>query len=60
MDEIGGNCNLIVLQQVDSTNTYAKNHFDTLLDLSVIAAIEQTAAMYFKTYREQQFAGKHF
>ncbi|MBE6358414.1 MAG: biotin--[acetyl-CoA-carboxylase] ligase [Lentisphaerae bacterium] len=43
MDEIGENCNLIVLQQVDSTNTYAKNHFDTLPDLSVIAAIEQTA-----------------
>lgn len=34
---------LIVLPRVDSTNTYAKNHFFELNDGSVVAAIEQTA-----------------
>lgn len=34
---------LIVLPQVDSTNTYAKNHFFELEDCTVVAAVEQTA-----------------
>ena len=37
------NCSLIVLPRVDSTNTYAKNHFNELADGCVVAAIEQFA-----------------
>lgn len=43
MDELQNNCNLIILPQVDSTNTYAKNNFADLPDGCVVAAIEQTA-----------------
>ncbi len=43
MDELQNNCNLIILPQVDSTNTYAKNNFTDLPDGCVVAAIEQTA-----------------
>ena len=37
------NISLLVLQQVDSTNTYAKKHFSSLSDGMVVAAIEQTS-----------------
>ncbi len=37
------NCSLIVLPRVDSTNTYAKDHFNELADGCVVAAIEQFA-----------------
>ena len=34
---------IILLDKVDSTNTYARNNFDTLADGSVVFAREQTA-----------------
>ena len=34
---------LVVLDQVDSTNTFLKNHFDEFPDGAVVAALEQTA-----------------
>ena len=36
-------CRLIVLPRVDSTNNYAKEHFDEVADGTVIAAVEQFA-----------------
>ena len=34
---------LIILDEVDSTNTYLKNNFDSLEDGSCVAALKQTA-----------------
>ncbi len=35
--------NVLELESVDSTNTYAKNNFDELLDGTLVVAEEQTA-----------------
>lgn len=34
---------ILMLDEVDSTNTYARNHFDELPDGAIVAARSQTA-----------------
>ena len=43
MSQFADTGNLIVLQRVDSTNTYAKENFSSLADGTVVAAVEQFA-----------------